>query len=318
VPILLIFTIAATALTDKFLTVANIMDVLTQSSIEGVMALGATFLIINGYRDLSLGALMGLCGALVVRLQSHGLWIGISVSIIVAIIVGFVNGFLVAKVGINTFIATMATMLGCRGAMFLYTGGIPTPNSSKILSEFGSGRIFGLIPNLFIVFMTLLLFSHFILLKTDHGRNTFAVGGNRDAASNAGINTNRTSIFNFIICSFGGALGGILMSARASAAYPNMGWPNTHFIVIVMVVLGGTKLIGGIGNVFHTLGGVVVYTVFQNVFNLLRISAFFIPLLTGVILIVTLYMDSVIKPASIVHSENRFKSKASIPATTGK
>ncbi len=312
-PIVLIlaaFIAVASILTPNFMTFGNIRNLLTQSSIQGIIALGATFLILTGYRDLSVGALMGLSGALTVKMQlSYSVWAGIGFAIIVALIVGLINGFLVVKVGINTFIATLASMLGCRGSMFLYTGGIPVSATDTRFIEFGSGY-FLQIPNLFIVFGILVLVADFVLRRTTHGRNTYAVGGNKEAASNAGINVQRTAIANFMICSLGAALGGILMAARTSASYPNMGWPDTHFIVIVMVVLGGTKLIGGIGNAFYTLGGVLVLTIIQNVFNLLKISAVYDPLITGLILIGTLYMDSVINPATMSNLKKKKRLKS--------
>ena len=312
IPILFLFFLVASLLTNRFFTIGNFRNILTQCSINGIIALGATYLALNGYRDLSVGTVMGLSAALVIKLQPLGTWLGIGVAVIVSLIVGLINGFLVVKVGINTFIATLATMLICRGSMYLYTDGRPLSGVDMSFADFGAGSVLG-IPNLFIVFMSLLLLSYFILRYTNHGRSTYASGGNAESASHAGINVKRTSMINFVICSFCACLGGILMASRTYSFFPNMGWPDTHFMVIVMVVLGGTKMIGGIGNVFYTLGGVLVLAIFQNVFNLLHINPFYNPLFTGLILIGTLYIDSVIKPGSAQRTQKLFWKKKSKP-----
>lgn len=309
VPIFFTLFIVVSIITPGFLSPTNLVNILLQSSINGVMALGATFLIINGYRDLSVGMLMALSASLAITLQGKlGPWGACIVAVAVALVVGFVNGFLVVRVGINTFIATLATMFGCRGIMFLYSGGRTMPGTSQAFADFGAGTVLG-IPNLVYMFLALLLLSAFVLRYTSHGRNTYAAGGNAEAAANAGINTTRTSIINFMLSSLGAGLGGIMMSARTNSFFPEMGWPDTHFIVIVMVVLGGTKLSGGVGNVFYTLGGVLTLITFQNAFNLLKVYSFLSPLFTGIILIVTLYMDQVIKPVATDPSKTTRKKK---------
>ena len=312
VPILILFFVISSVVTPKFLTPGNLRNVLTQAAINGIMAVCATFLIINGYRDLSVGTLMGLSAALVITLQSKSMALGIVLAFVVALLVGFINGFLVVRVGINTFIATLATMLGCRGILFIYTNGQTFSGTNYAFAEFGSGFFLGL-SNLVWVFIALLVVAFYVLRYTMHGRNTYAVGGNPEAASNAGINVARTTIANFMICSLGACLGGILMAARSFSSYPTMGWPNTHFIVIVMVVLGGTKLSGGVGNVLYTVGGALAITIYENVLILLEINPYVNPLLTGLILIGTLYLDSVLK----VDTRKLDRQKKTITASAG-
>jgi ribose transport system permease protein len=295
IPIFLAFFIIFSLTTPRFFSVDNILNILLQSSTLGVLCVGATFVMINGYRDLSVGMVMGLSANLVIGLQpTLGYW-GIIVAMLAGVAIGLINGFLVAKVKINSFIATLATMVGVRSLTYIYTQEQARVGVISSFAEFGAGKVLG-IPNLGWVFLVLLIIGEIILRNTTHGRNTYASGGNAEAANNAGINVDRTTIINFVICSLGGVIGGVLAAARMNSAIPELGWPDAHFVVIVMVALGGTKLSGGYGNMFFTLGGVFTVGILQNMLNLQSVQAYLTTLITGIMLIVVLYLDKVIKP----------------------
>ena len=158
--------------------------------------------------------------------------------------------------------------------------------------DFGAGKV-GPLSYISIIFIIMLLIAHYVLKYTTHGRNTYAVGGNENSAFNAGINTKRVTFINFVICGFTGALGGVMYAAFSGASTPTLGWPDMHMLVIAGVVLGGTKLTGGVGNIWYTLGGVMLLGVVDNIMNLLNVQTYVNTLITGLIMIGILYLDKV-------------------------
>ena len=306
VPILVVILVLAAIFVPDFLTVRNLLNVLNQNAIKGIMAIGMTFVIINGYFDMSLCTLISLTAALSCGLQSSlGLVPAILISLLVGIVVGAINGFLVAKAGINAFVVTLALMLGCRSLSYLYSQEQSILATDPVFIEIGLGRI-GNLTYISILFIVMLCLAHYVLRYTSHGRNTYATGGNANAAFNAGINVTRTTFINFVICGFTGALGGVLYAAQSGASSPPLGWPDMHMLVIAAVVLGGSKLTGGFGNIWYTCGGVLILGIVSNVMNLLNVQTYVSTLVTGLIMIGVLYLDKVLtdrrKKASLTHA----------------
>lgn len=294
VPILVIILLLAAVFVPGFLTPRNLLNVLNQNAVKGIMAIGMTFVIINGYFDMSICTLISLTAALSCGLQSSiGLVPAILVSIAVGLAVGAINGFLVAKAGINAFVVTLALMLGCRSLSYMYSGEQSILATNDLFTDFGMGSIGGL-SYISILFIVMVLIAFYVLRFTPHGRNTYAVGGNAGSAFNAGINCVKTTFINFVICGFTGALGGVLFAAQSGAASPPLGWPDMHMLVIAGVVLGGTKLTGGFGNIWYTCGGIIILGVVSNMMNLLNVQTYVSTLVTGVIMIGVLYLDKVL------------------------
>lgn len=280
-----------------FFSATNFLNIIHQNAIYGVMCIGGTFIILNGYRDLSVGMVMALSAVLTIYFQSYNPFLGMLLAVLMALAVGFINGILVAKVGINSFIVTLATMRGVRSIVYMITKEQTLPGRSEWFPKIAATYIGG-ISLLVIICGILMAIGGFVLTRTAHGRNTYAVGGNADAAKNAGINADRTTIINFMVCAFTAAIGGILTASRMNSAMPELGWPDTHFMVIVMVVLGGTKLSGGYGNLVYTIGGVLTIGILQNFLNMMNINAYWNYVATGLMLIIVLYMDKIIKPTA--------------------
>lgn len=294
IPILVVILVLASVLVPDFLTVRNLLNVLNQNAIKGIMAIGMTFVIINGYFDMSLCTLISLTAALSCGLQSSiGLVPAVLIALAVGLIVGAINGFLVAKVGINAFVVTLALMLGCRSVSYLYSQEQSIMATSDAFINFGMGRIGGL-SYISILFLVLLLLAHYVLRYTKHGRNTYAAGGNAGSAFNAGINVAKTTFINFVICGGTGAMGGILYAAQSGTSSPPLGWPDMHMLVIAAVVLGGSKLVGGFGNIWYTLGGVMILGIVSNMMNLLNVQTYVSTMVTGLIMIGVLYLDKVL------------------------
>lgn len=293
VPIMVIALIFAAIFVPGFMTSRNIFNVFNQNAMKGIMAIGMTFLIINGYFDMSLCTVVGLTAALSCGLQQNmGTVPAVLIALLAGACVGLINGVLVSYVGINAFVVTLGMMLGCHGLAFIYHKEQSFVAKSEAFINFGTGKI-GPISYISILFLVLLVIGHFVLRYTEYGRATYAIGGNPAAAFNAGINTRFITCSNFVVCGFLGGLGGILYACYAGASTPALGWPDMHMLVIAAVVLGGTKLSGGIGNVWYTLGGVMLLGIIDNIMNLLNVQTYISTMVNGLIMIGVLCLDKV-------------------------
>ncbi|MBB3231804.1 ABC transporter permease [Halomonas stenophila] len=295
-----IFVIAITVffsvMSDYFLSVGNLTNILVQTSTIGLIALGMTYVMINGNIDLSVGATLGLAASLSVGLQDHGLVVAVLAAITAGVVLGALNGLLVWKTGVNAFIVTLGAMIGVRGLIFVYTEEQSFYASNFAFSDFGASAI-GPIPVLAIIFLACTLVMHLVLKKTGHGRNTFAVGGNPEAALDAGIRIGRNMMINFMIVGFFAALAGVLLATQMGASTPNLG-RDYELWTITAVVLGGTKLTGGFGSITGTLGGVLAIGILRNGMNMMQVPAFYVLVILGVILISVLIIDQKINVKS--------------------
>lgn len=295
-----IFVIAITIFfsftSEYFLTYGNIMNILVQTSTIGMIALGLTYVMINGNIDLSVGAILALSAALAVDLQSYGLPVALAAALACGIILGALNGLIVWKTGVNAFIVTLGAMIGIRGLVFVYTGEQSFYAHDFSFTDFGTSSI-GPVPTLAVIFLSCCAVMHFILTKTVHGRNTFAVGSNQEAASDAGIRVGRHMMVNFIIGGFFAALAGIMLATQMGAATPNLG-RDYELWTITAVVLGGTKLVGGYGSIIGTLGGVLAIGILRNGMNLMQVPAFYVLVILGAILISVLILDQKVNTKS--------------------
>ena len=288
--ILLLFITLFSIIAEDFFSLNNFLNILLQSVIYGIMSIGMTILIINGYYDLSVGTVMCLSANLAVGLQPFGDFVAVFCALLSGLLMGLINGVLTAKVKLNAFVVTLATMTGVRGLVYMYNKEDALAGTSSNFVKWGESNFLGISTSVWI-FIILLLVGEFILRKTVHGRNTYATGSNEIAAKNAGINTDKTTLYNFVICSFMAALGGIFQAVRLNASTPTLGWPDLQMVIIACVALGGTKLSGGYGDMFRTLGGVLLITVFQNAMDMMSIQSYYKTLMTGLILIVIITLD---------------------------
>lgn len=293
IPIIFVLFMLFSIISKDFFDLQNLSNILLQSSMSGVMAIGMTFLMINGYFDLSVGTVMGLCANLVIGLQKFGLFAAILISILVAVVFGLINGFLTAKVKINAFIVTLSSMIGARGLTYVYSREMSLVGKVPAFNDFSAQDVLG-IPSYVLIFLFFLIISSFVLKRTMHGRNTYAVGGNGEASFNAGINADRTTIINFVICSFMAGVGGIMQAARMNASTPTIGWPDTNLTVISCVVLGGTSLKGGYGGMVFTLGGTLAIFMIKNALNLINVQSYYNSIVTGMILIIIILNDKLL------------------------
>ena len=287
----LIITVIISIITPKFLSFRNIMNILRQSSIVGIMAIGTTFVIIGGDIDISVGATLALAAAVVLKLQTVMHWgFAIPIALLVGILIGLINGILRAKVKIVAIIATLGTMVIVRGLVFIYTGGYPITGASEGFKFIGSGYLLG-IPFPIILLFILVAFWQFILSKTRTGRYACAIGGNKEATRLSGVPVDFYHILTFTIGGLMAALAGIVYASRLTSVIPKAG-DGMELEAIAATVIGGTSISGGEGSVVGTLVGVLLLTVIYNVFNLLGVQTYVQLIARGAIILVVVGIDS--------------------------
>ncbi|WP_202909488.1 ABC transporter permease [Alkalilacustris brevis] len=294
----LIVFIFFSLMTDHFFDLRNFQNILVQTSTIGLIALGMTLVMINGNIDLSVGATLALAAAFAVDVQgwamfaTWGSWQilpAVTLALLVGVVLGGLNGFIVWKTGVDAFIVTLGAMLGIRGLVFVYTGESSFYAMNFAYSDFSALKV-GPLPVLALIFLLCTIAVHLLLSRTVHGRNSYAVGGNREAAVNAGIRVGPHMMVNFMIIGFLAALSGVLLSTQMGAATPNLG-RDYELWVITAVVLGGTKLTGGKGDIIGTFGGVLAIGMLRNGMNLMQVPAFYVYVILGSILIAVLFLD---------------------------
>jgi ribose transport system permease protein len=206
-----------------FLSLFNVSNVLLQAVFFGFLAIGLTLVFVSGHIDLSVGSLVGLTAGLSVVLQPKlGLPLSVLVGLAAGAIVGAFNGLLVARVGINSLIVTLAAMIGLKGLTFAIVGEESIPAANPLFSQIGALRI-GSIHLITLVFFVLLIAAQWVLTSTRHGREAYAIGGNRVAAVNASIRVDRHVVINFAVSGFLAALCGLAIPTNMGAATPTYG-----------------------------------------------------------------------------------------------
>lgn len=298
-PVWVIFTgcfLLFSMLSSEFLSVGNLLNILLQSSILGILAVGMTFLMISGYFDISIGSMMALTAAVAVSLTGYSVPLAILAALACGALFGAINGFFVTKGKINAFIVTLAAMVGIRGLLYVYTGEREIIGTVQAFEKIAAGEIFN-IPVPILIWAAIVIACEWILRKTVYGRNVYGIGGNREATKNAGVPVDRYIFAFFMINGILVAIAGIILASRLNAATPVLGL-GQEMIVIIAVVLGGTKLDGGYGNMIKTVAGVLTVGIIQNGMNILNVQTYYNMLIMGGIFILVVFMDAKLKPAA--------------------
>lgn len=287
----LVLSVGISIVTPGFLSGTNILNILRQSSIIGVMAIGTTFVIVGGGFDISVGSVLALSAALSLGLQQSMHWsLAIVAALAMGSAVGLVNGLLAAKVYIVPIIATLGTMTIVRGLTYLYTRGYPIVGSQPAFAQIGSGHLGG-IPVPVLILALLVVFWQFVLSKTQVGRYACAIGGNKESARLAGVPVDFYHVMTFVIGGLLAAMSGVVYAARLSSATPLAG-QGYDLDAIAATVIGGTSVSGGEGSVVGTIIGVLLMTVVNNAFNLLGIQVYVQYLIKGLIILLVVGVDS--------------------------
>lgn len=290
--ILLVMWIFLSIAADKFFTVSNIMNLLRQTSVLGVCAVGATCVILSGETDLSLGAIMGVVGMVVAKLMVSGVPILVALLIGVAVgaLCGTINGVIIQTTGIPSFICTMGTMTAYRGIAQLISSGKTIANLPAAFGDFSAKSFFN-IPYLAWLFFIVAIVGQLVLYKTVFGRKIYAVGSNPAVAELSGISVKKTSISVFAIAGALAGVAGIMYAVRMAQGFTSAG-SGYELNCIASAVIGGASLGGGEGSIIGTVVGCFIIQTLQNGGNLLKISSFWLDVVTGIVLVVAVAIDT--------------------------
>ena len=289
--LLLVLIIVVSVLNTNFLSAQNIKNIFQQVSINGILAVGMTFVIITGGIDLSVGSLLGFSGVIAASLVSGGgnPLLAVLAGIAAGLVFGVVNGVLVSYAKIVPFIVTLGMLSIARGFTNVYTHGSPIIKLNKAFTALGQSSFLGIGLPVWI-FVCMLLVGYVLLHTTKLGRYTLAVGGNESAAKTSGINTAKIKMFAYTFTGFCCGLAGILMTAKTNAGAPNAG-TGYELDAIAAAIIGGTSPSGGEGSIFGTLLGVLIFGIIQNALDILNVSSYIQQVIKGLIIIGAVWAD---------------------------
>ena len=292
---LLVLITIVTILSPSFLSTKNIFNILRQTSVNGIIAAGMTFVILTGGIDLSVGSILAISGAVCASLLASGqnIIIAVLAALIIGAMVGFLNGFIITKGKLQPFIATLATMTILRGLTLVYTDGKPITLGSGDLAikfgQIGGGKIFG-IPTPALIMILVFAICTFVLKNTQMGRYTYALGSNEEATKLSGLNTDKIKIAVYTISGILASVAGIIITSRLFSAQPTAG-DGYELDAIAAVVLGGTSLTGGRGKITGTIIGALIIGVLSNALNILDVSSYYQMMVKGAVILVAVLLD---------------------------
>jgi ribose transport system permease protein len=283
--------ILLSVLTPVFLSVNNIINVIRQVSINGILAAGMTMVIISGGIDLSVGSVAAICGAIVAGTQLKlGLAPAMLLSVATGALLGLINGLVITKGKVAPFVATLGMTTVARGLTLIYTGGRPIYNLTDAFRVLGAGYV-GPIPVPVLILALVIAVVHFVMSSTVFGREVYALGGNEEAARYSGINVERRRMMVYISMGLLSAVTGIVLTSRLGSADPTAG-VGFETDAIAAVVIGGTSMSGGEGSVIGSLIGALIIGVMNNGLNLLNVSPYYQQIFKGLIVVLAVLMDS--------------------------
>ena len=279
------------SLSPVFLRWNNVLNIIRQSSIFGIMAVGMTFVILTGGIDLSVGSILAVSGALAAGMlkANAGLPSVILAALAVGAVLGLANGVIITVGRITPFVATLGMMSIARSLTLIYLNGYPLSGFNPQFRFIGGGDLLG-IPFPIVVFLLAVLLAAVILRDTRLGRYTYAIGGNEETVRLSGIQTNFYKTMVYVISGVTSAVSAILLISRLNSAEPVAGM-GYELDVIAAVVIGGTSLNGGRGGVWGTLVGALLIAVINNGMVLLGISPYFQQLVKGLIILGAVLLD---------------------------
>jgi ribose transport system permease protein len=286
----------------RFLHPDNLLNILRNTSIVGVIALGMTFVIIGGGIDLSSGPVLATSGAVLILLQRmvqpdgtplSPLWIAVLTCCAVATSFGFLNGIVITKAKLPPFIVTLAvgiiarsiTMYFCRGATIM---GNKIPQFTNI----GNGSLFGIIPIPFVIVISIAVLLHIVLTRSKFGTYVFAVGGNENAARYSGIKVDRIKIATYMLVGLCTGVAATIEMSRMAAVAATTSGSQYEFEAITAVIVGGTSLTGGRGRLIGTIVGFIILGIVNNMMIMLNISPYLSGAVKGAVILLAVLLQS--------------------------
>ena len=279
--------------TDTFLTSSNMLNVLRQITTNVILACGMTFTLLTGGIDLAVGSMMALSSILtcgMIAKYNFPLALAIPLGLLIGIAMGFTNGFIIGKTKVPPFIVTLAMYSMARGGAYLYTNGQPIRVLEGNFNALTNSSI-GPFPMPIIYMVVIFIVLVVVMNYTKFGRYVYAVGGNEEAAIFSGVPVAKTKILVYTISGLTSAIAGIMLASRMYTGQPSIGI-GSELVAIASVILGGTSFIGGTGGLGGTIIGCLIIGVINNGLNMLKVSSHIQTILTGAIIMLAVYFDS--------------------------
>lgn len=292
---LLVLCGAMWLLTPYFLTISNLLNIAQQTSINAIIAVGMTFVIISAGIDLSVGSIVAFAGVVMASALQAGipLPLAITAGLITGTLCGIINGLLITFGKLPPFIATLGMMSVARGAALVYSEGRPISGFEASLRNFAMGE-FLFVPLPVLLMFVIYLAAHFVLQRTKFGRYTYAMGGNEEATKLSGVNVRFHKTMVYALSGLMSAIAALILTARLNSAQPIAGMMY-ELDAIAATVIGGTSLMGGEGTVLGTLIGALIMGVLRNGLNLLGVSSFLQQIIIGAVIIIAVLVDTGLK-----------------------
>lgn len=290
---LLLLVVVISVLRPRFISAANLRNVMRIASINGLLAIGMTFVILTGGIDLSVGAVMGCAGMYSAYFAQAAMGyppiVAVLIGLLIGLVFGLFNGWIIAYLKVPAFVGTLGSMSIASGLTFLLTDAKPIPNLSEGFKKMGGGNL-GVIPIPIMMMSVVLLVCFALLYKTRYGRYIFAVGGNLNAAHVSGIDTKKIIGSVYVIAGVLSAFAGIITTARVTSGVTSTG-KGYETDAIAAVVIGGTSLTGGKGRLWGTIVGILIMQFLSNGLDMLGVNAYYQLLVKGFVVIGAVMLD---------------------------
>lgn len=286
--VFVVFAVAA----PNFLSAKNVINIVRQCSMFGIVVVGVSMVMIGGGMDLSVGSQMAVDGMLVgYMMVNSGLPIPVAIvaTIVIGCVMGAINGLVAVKLHIMPIIVTLGTMLILEGVAYLITGGYPITGMPEAFTVIGQGYL-GIVPIPVIIFAAFVIFGWVVMNKTYLGREIYALGGNREAARLAGINVDRLTIIVYTFCGFAASIAALIMVGRTNASQPGAG-SSYAFDCMTAACLGGVSIAGGEGKISGTVVGVLILGMLDNGLVLMSVNSNWQSVIKGLILLAAVAID---------------------------
>ena len=290
--VLLVLVATFSIINPIYLSIYNLIDVVEQATIYGLLGIGMTFTIITGGIDISVGSSMAVVIVTTGMMLINGInmWISLLAGVVLGFALGAMNGFMVSKMKLQPFIATMGTMSVFRGIAYIITGGWPVLKIPKDFRALVDGNVFGQVPASIFLLFGFAVICHIILRHTRQGTYFLAAGGNEEATRLSGVNTDRSRLIAYGLCGIGAALAGLVMLARLGTGEPTAG-QGYEIHAIAAAAIGGTSMAGGRGSIMGTVLGAVTLSALKVGLVVLGVDTFWQYIAMGAIIIVAAYFE---------------------------
>jgi len=269
-----------------FFSVLNLIPMLNNLSFIGIIAAVLTMVMVTGEIDFSIGGNIGLTACLVAFLLSKGMsgWIVVVIALFGGAVMGAFNGFLATVVGVNSMIATIGTMFIWRGIGYTLSNGESMLAVNPVIDFIGRGFIFKVIPFPIVIFIIIFVVTYVVMNLSKWGRSIYAIGTNPMASYLSGINVKKVKFINFLLCGITASLGGLILTSLSAVGMPQHG-QGLELVIISGIVLGGTALGGGKGEILGTLAGTLILSILYNFLTIMNVYYYYIQIVQGAVLV---------------------------------